>query len=194
MSNVAQPNNQRFRLKLLLLFALFAAPFGLSYVAYHFWTPGGKSSNYGELLPVRPLVGISGTLADGSPFDLARFRGKWVMVQIDSASCDAYCRTKLYYLRQVRTAQGREQDRIERLWLVQDQAPIDAALLMDHAGTTVVRVGADARAQFPAGVRAEDHIYLVDPLGNLMLRFPKDPDPRNMIKDIKHLLKASQIG
>lgn len=194
MSNAVQPDDTRFRYKLVLLFAVFAMPFVFSYAAYHFWKPGGKLSNYGELLPVRTLDGISGRLPDGRQFSLDQFKGKWVMVQLDGGACDANCRTKLYYMRQVRIAQGREQERIERLWLVQDNARPEADLLKQYEGTAAVRVDTDVRAQFPAAARPEDYIYLVDPLGNLMLRFPKNPDPRGMIKDLKHLLKASQIG
>lgn len=116
------------------------------------------------------------------------------MVQLDGGACNAACRSKLYYMRQVRVAQGREQERIERLWLVLDKARPAAGLLKQYDGTAVVSVNAGIRAQFPAAGRPEDSIYLVDPLGNLMMRFPKNPDPRGMIKDIKHLLKASQIG
>lgn len=193
MSNSVPADNKRFRYKLVLLFALFALPFVLSYAAYYLWKPEGKVSSYGELLAPRPLNGINGRLPDGRPFSLDQFKGKWVLVQLDNGGCDAACRTKLYYMRQVRIAQGREQERIQRLWLVLDNKLPEAGLLKQYEGTATV-TGADIRAQFSAEESARDHIYLVDPLGNLMMRFPKNPDARGLIKDIKHLLKASQIG
>ena len=194
MSNAVLPNKKISRYKLILLFALFALPFTFSYIAYHFWKPDGQGSNYGQLLPVRALPDIIGVSLEGKPFNLSQLKGKWVMLQLDGGTCNAYCHTKQYDVRQVRLAQGREQDRIERVWLVTDKQPVDAAVLNQYAGTWVVRVGANAVRQFAAIASPEDAVYLIDPLGNLMLRFPKNPDPRGMIKDIKQLLKASQIG
>jgi cytochrome oxidase Cu insertion factor (SCO1/SenC/PrrC family) len=194
MSNAVLPNKKISRYKFILLLALFALPFAFSYIAYYVWKPAGQGSNYGQLLPVRALPDITGTTLDGKPFNLSQLKGKWVMLQLDSGACNAYCQTKQYDMRQVRVAQGRERDRIERVWLVTDKQPVDAALLNQYSGTSVIRVDADAVRQFAAGASPEDAVYLIDPLGNLMLRFPKNPDPRGMIKDIKQLLKASQIG
>lgn len=194
MSNVSQPESKKSRIKLLLLFALFALPVAASYIAYYFWTPGGKTSNYGELLPVRMLTGVTSIQASGAAFNLGQFKGKWVMVAFDSGKCDEYCRAKLYTMRQVRTAQGAERDRIQRLWMVTDNVAPAPGLMSDYAGTAVVRADKEMSAKFPANGRLEDYIYLVDPLGNLMMRFPKNPNPGAMIKDIKHLLKTSQIG
>lgn len=194
MSNVSPPENKNFRIKLLLLFALFALPVAASYIAYYFWTPGGKTSNYGELLPVQMLTGVTGMQTSGAAFNMDQFKGKWVMVEFDSGRCDEYCRKKLYIMRQVRTAQGAERDRIQRLWLVTDNVAPAPGLMADYAGTAVATAGKEVSAKFPANGRVEDYIYLVDPLGNLMLRFPKNPHPGGMIKDIKHLLKTSQIG
>ncbi|MHB1332254.1 MAG: SCO family protein [Sulfuriferula sp.] len=194
MSNVSPPENKISRIKLLLLFALFVLPVMASYVAYYFWTPSGKTSNYGKLLPVKMLTGVTGVQADGAPFSLDQLKGKWVMVAFDSGKCDEYCREKLYTMRQVRTAQGAERDRVQRLWLVTDNVAPAAELMTDYMGTVVATTGQSVREKFPANGRIEDYIYLVDPLGNLMLRFPKNPNPSGMIKDIKHLLKTSQIG
>jgi hypothetical protein len=82
--------------------------------------------------------------------------------------------------------------RIERLWLVTDAAQPRAELLAAIEGTSVARAG--ALADFPADKSATEHIYLVDPLGNLMMRFPRDPDPARVIKDLKQLLRASRFG
>lgn len=194
MSNVSPPEKRISRIKLLLLFALFALPVAASYIAFYFWTPSGKTSNYGELLPVKMLTGVTGTQGKVAAFNLEQLKGKWVMVEFDSGKCDEYCREKLYTMRQVRTAQGAERDRVQRLWLITDNVVPAPELMVDYPGTVVVTAGKGVSEKFSAHGRTEDYIYLVDPLGNLMLRFPKNPNPSAMIKDIKHLLKTSQIG
>jgi hypothetical protein len=158
-----------------------AAPFVLGTLAYVFGWGVGKPANYGELIAPRTL--------SGPPFDA--LRGKWVLVSFDSAACGARCERKLYFMRQLRRAQAQDMERVERLWLLIDSAVPDKDLLPAFEGT---RVAADGRAvpQFPGNV--VEHIYLVDPLGNLMLRFPPDPDPSRMIKDLQRLLKYSRIG
>ena len=132
---------------------------------------------------------------DGRPFELAELKGRWVLAQIDKASCPDSCEKKLHYMRQVRLAQGREMGRVERLWLVTDDAPVAQGLIAGYEGTQVARVlEASWLAQFPAGRDVRDHIYLIDPLGNLMLRYPRDADPSRMKKDLERLLKVSRVG
>jgi hypothetical protein len=175
---------KRGRVKLVLLGLFFAAPFALAWLAYWLdWAPGA-TSNYGELVtPPRPLA--------GAPWE--DLRGKWVLVTIDAGSCDAYCERKLYFMRQLRRAQGKDQARVARLWLLTDGARPGAALLEAIEGTHVAPAQALA-ASFPAAGAVRDHIYLVDPLGNLMMRYPRDPDPSRMLKDLQRLLKVSGIG
>jgi len=149
-------------------------------LAYYFKWDVGSSSNYGELLPPRPLA--------GPPFE--KLRGKWLLVMVDAARCDARCERKLYYLRQLRRAQGKDMDRVERLWLVSDDAKPRAELLQAIEGTRVERAPElDAFAGAPA-----DHLYLVDPFGNLMLRWPRDGDPSRMLKDLQRLMKVAASG
>jgi hypothetical protein len=132
---------------------------------------------------------------DGMPLDLTTLRGKWLMVHVGPASCDAACAQQLYLMRQTRIAQGKEQSRIERLWVVTDAGTIAPALLQEYPGLRAWRPSESGFAeQFPATSSPGSHIYLVDPLGNLMLRFPAEPDAKRMMKDLKLLLKASQIG
>jgi len=184
--NASPPPEQlkRGRVKLALLGAFFALPFVLAPLAYWLdWAPG-SSSNYGELVsPPRPLA--------GAPFDA--LRGKWLLVSFDAAACDAYCEKKLYYLRQVRRAQGKNEARVERLWLLVGEGKPRAELLTAIEGTHVVPAAA-IPALFPAAGSVTDHIYVIDPLGNLMLRFPRDPDPSRILKDLQRLLKVSRIG
>lgn len=167
------------RAKLLFIFLACAAPFVLAWAAWYFgWAPGA-AGNYGELIAPR--------VVSGAP--LPALRGKWVLVSFDEAACDAYCEKKLYYMRQVRRAQGKDQGRVERLWVITDTGKPRPELLAAIAGTHLAR---SAPGDFP-GERAH-HIYLVDPLGNLMMRFPRDPDPSKMLKDLQRLLKYSRIG
>jgi hypothetical protein len=182
------------RSKLLLLIGVFVVPVAAAYLAYFGWRPAGHT-NYGDLLRVAPLQQTAGTAYDGTPLDLGALRGKWLMVHVGPASCDAACAWQLYLMRQTRIAQGKEQSRIERLWVLTDAGPVAPALLRDHPGLHVWRPATAGFAeQFPAVQGRTDHIYLVDPLGNLMLRFPAQPDAKRMMKDLKLLLKASQIG
>jgi len=184
----------RGRLKLLLLAAFFALPVAGGWFAYLFgWAPG-TSGNYGELLPPRivPDPALSGV--DGRAMKLSTLRGQWVLVAFDAAVCDSYCERKLYFMRQTRRALGPEMQRIERVWIVTDAAAPAPALLAAIEGTHVVRSAATLAGAFPAPRGIADHIFVIDPHGNLMMRFPRDPDPSRMIKDLKHLLKYSQIG
>lgn len=182
------------RSKLLLLIGVFLMPVVAAYLAYAGWRPAGHS-NYGDLLKVTPLQQTAGSTPDGQPFNLDALRGKWVMVHIGTARCDEACAWQLYLMRQTRIAQGKEQSRIERLWVVTDTGTPDERLLQAHPGLHVWRpTDAAFVAQFPAAHNRADHIYLVDPLGNLMLRFPAQVDAKRMMKDLRLLLKASQIG
>ena len=182
------------RSKFLFMIGIFVVPVVAAYLAYFGWRPSGHT-NYGELIKVTPLQHTAGALHDGAALDIQSLRGKWVMVHVGPSACDATCARQLYLMRQTRIAQGKEQSRIERLWVLTDAGAVDPALLQEHPGLYVWRP-ADAAfaAQFPAAQGPAEHIYLVDPLGNLMLRFPDQPDPKRMLKDLKLLLKASQIG
>lgn len=189
----AAPAKRPSRLSLWLIVALTVAPVAASYLIYYFWPPE-RAVNYGELIEPRRLPDPPLALAGGAPFRLSQLKGKWVLVSMDADRCEAYCESKLLYMRQLRLTQGKNMDRVERLWLVvgDDQPRGAEALAME--GTRVVRASPELVSAFPAPVSAADHIYLIDPLGNLMMRFPRDPDPRLMIKDLARLLKASRIG
>lgn len=169
-------------MKLALLAAFFALPVAASWFLWRFELAPGTTGNYGTLLPPRPLA-----LAP-----LAALKGRWVLVQFDSGACDAWCERKLYFMRQVRRAQGKDMPRVERLWLVTDAVQPRAELLAAIEGTVLAPAGAGA--EFPAEKSVTDHIYLVDPLGNLMMRFPRDPDASRIIKDLQRLLKVSGFG
>lgn len=187
---------RRGRWKLIAILLVCAAPVIASYFTYYVVRPEGRT-NYGELLD--PMPGIDGLAVsglDGAAADLAAVRGKWVMVAIDAGDCAKACQDRLYALRQVRLTTGKERDRVERLLLVTGDAAPPAALLAQHEGLVVRRAqAASLVAAFPApeGSPAE-HVYLVDPLGNVMLRFPVAADPSRMKKDLAKVLRASRIG
>jgi hypothetical protein len=185
---------RRSRTVLWLIIAIAAAPVAASYLLYYFWPPA-HTVNYGELIEPRPLPDPAVRLADGAPFRLSQLKGKWVLVSVDAGRCEADCEKKLVYMRQLRLTQGKDMERVERAWLVSDAAAPRGDAIDAVPGTWVVRAaGTGLIEAFPAPRAPADHIYLVDPLGNLMLRFPRDPDTRRLIKDLSRLLKASRIG
>jgi cytochrome oxidase Cu insertion factor (SCO1/SenC/PrrC family) len=179
---------------MLAIAALCLAPFIAALIAYYWWQPQG-AMNYGELIPARPLIDSPLRHLDQRVFKLSELKGKWILLQLDEADCAEACRAKLYNMRQVRLAQGREMERVERVWLILDEVPLQTQLMREYDGTRMLRAaGNPLLAQFPAADSMRDHIYLIDPLGNLMLRFPRDADPRRMHKDLARLLKVSRIG
>jgi hypothetical protein len=182
---------KRNRRTLWLLVAVCAAPIIASYVAYKFWHPAAHV-NYGTLIEPRPLPDAELVTLDGKGFRLSALKGEWVLLTSAAADCNSTCRERLVYMRQVRLAQGRESERIERVWIVSDGRAPDARVLAEQPGLHVVRDPRNALlSALPAEADAE-HIYVVDPLGNLMMRFPADPDPRRMLKDVARLLRHSK--
>jgi len=179
---------------LWLIIALAAAPVAASYLLFYFWPPE-HTVNYGDLIEPRPLPDPKLALADGAPFQFTQLKRKWVLVTVDSGRCDAHCDKKLLYLRQLRLTQGKNMERVERVWLISDDVAPRAEAVAPYQGTWLVRAApAELLSLFPANGAVSDHIYVVDPLGNLMMRFPRDPDPRLMIKDLARLLRASRVG
>lgn len=184
--------------KLLLVLAVCAAPLIASYFTYYVIKPSSRT-NYGTLLDPRdyPMPALASSALDGSRLSLQDYKGKWLMVQVSDADCQAACQKKLFDMRQLRLAQGKEMERIERVWLITDDQPLETMLLREYDGMRHLRVPAPAlQTWLPAepGTVISDHIYLIDPLGNLMMRYPKDADPNKIKKDLAKLLKASAIG
>ncbi|MCZ6897482.1 MAG: hypothetical protein O7D95_02085 [Betaproteobacteria bacterium] len=180
--------------KLLLLMTLMIAPIALSYLLFFWGAPSGRV-NYGELIEVKVLPDIALRKTDGVTFNISQLRGKWIMLVVDSGMCDESCRKKLYFMRQIRLMQKTEMGRIERVWLIDDDKIPKSGILKDFKGTVLINAkGSEMLKAIPAKISQHDHIYMIDPLGNLMMRFPKDVDPSRMAKDLKRLLKISQIG
>ena len=195
-----QNNQQRKgRWKLFAVIAICASPLIASYLTYYVIKPEGRT-NYGALIDPRayPIpAALDITSLDGKPVTLNDYKGKWVMLQVGDADCQESCRQRLHDMRQLRLAQGKDMDRIERVWLITDDKPLETVLMREYDGTHMLRAKPDALKEWlPAetGTAPAAHIYMIDPLGNLMMRFPKDADPNKMKKDISKLLKASRIG
>lgn len=179
---------------LWLIGVLCVAPVVASYFAYYVMPPGGHT-NYGELMDAMPLPDARLGLVDGTPFQLSQLRGKWVLLMAGSARCDEACRRTLFTLRQLRLTQGKDMERIERVWLVSDDAVPSDALMSDYRGIWLVRAAAsELLTRLPAEHPHTEYIYLIDPLGNLVLRYGRDAEPGKMIKDLTRLLKTSRIG
>jgi len=181
------------RAKLLLIAAGFVLPMALSYITYQFMRPDPTAA-YGELLlpPERVPTQAFDTGKPGAwRFD--ELQGRWALVVSDSGRCPAACVQKLTLLRQVQLALGRRASRVARVFIVDDQVPLEAAMLRDFEGTVVAST--PRGASLPAGAGADrSRIYLVDPHGNVMMRWPAGADPKRMLRDLERLLKASQIG
>ena len=185
----ARRRNARRTLAVLAL--ICAAPVVASYAAYY-WLHRDARINYGELDP-RPAPAIVGTAGDGAPWRLASLHGRWVLLVAAGDACDSRCEDALYATRQARTMQGREQERIARVLLQPAGAvPPASALSEQHPGLVAVQGDPEQWRSLADG--SADRIFIVDPLGNLVLRYPSEPDIKRLAKDLERLLKASRIG
>jgi hypothetical protein len=194
-------NEQRTRAgrwKMLALLAVCAAPVVASYFTYFVIRPEGRS-NYAALIePPLPMPDLRLADLDGRPVAAASLKGQWLLVAVGSGACDTACEARLYAQRQLREMTGRERDRVDKVWLVTDDAPVDARLRRALADAVppvqVLRVpGADlARWLAPApGQSLHEHLYVVDPIGHWMMRAPADLEPAKFKRDIERLLRAS---
>lgn len=194
----------RNRKVLLLVAAVFVLPVVASMTLYMTkWRPA-STVNHGELIqPVRPIGDTALRSLDGKPVNVKELHGKWTMVQFGASTCADDCIKNLYYMRQVHIAQGKEADRLQRLFIVTDTQAADA-LKVKLADYPDMRVWTGGRGELTAlaksfGVPDEklaekQGIYLIDPSGNLMMRYAPGTDPAGMRKDLVRLLKYSWVG
>ena len=181
------------RLTLALLALVCTLPVAASYLSYYLWPPAGQM-NYGELLSPTPLPTDAVTPIAGLPYGRQGLEGRWVLVYAGPAACDRGCEEALYFMRQVRTAQGKEMDRVKRLWLVTDGGVPPASALEGQQGLEVARTDPAWLGPLGGPSDARGRVYLVDPQGLVMLRYPPGPEPKRMIKDLERLLKYSRTG
>ena len=186
------------RLKMLLVLAVCAAPVLVSYFTYFVIRPQART-NYSELItPPRELPQTLPlkTLA-GEPVAATSLHGQWLMVVVAGGACDAPCEKRLYLQRQVRETLGREKDRVDKIWLITDGGtprPELATAISAGDPATVLRVDAESLSQWLSpepGRQLADHVYIVDPMGQWMMRAPVDPDPAKLKRDLERLLRAS---
>jgi hypothetical protein len=199
--NLVQAEQRRTRsgrLKMLLVLLVCASPVVASYFTYFVIRPQGRT-NYSDLIvPTRSLPALVLTAPGGQPVPASSLRGQWLLVVVGPASCDAACEQRLFMQRQLREMLGRERDRLDKLWLVTDQQPlasaVSASVLAGPAPVTLLRADAAAVAAWlqPApGHALEEHLYLVDPMGEWMMRLPAGADPAKAKKDLDKVLRAS---
>ena len=189
LSDESQTN--RSNLPLWLILGICLLPVVASTVLYVFWTPT-RFVNHGELLEPVPLADVSWSRSGGDSFAFGDLNGRWVFVSIDDAACDEYCLKKLYLMRQIRLTQGKDADRIERVWLIGDGKQPARQALAPYEGTqTIVLTASQPLNLFSSDDSRRSYIYLVDPIGNLMMRFPRGVDPSRMKKDVAKLLRVS---
>lgn len=186
------------RLKMLLIWAVCAAPVVASYLSYYVIKPQGRT-NHGTLItPPKPMSaekGLSFTNLQGQTVAPQALQGQWLLVSVAGGACDAACERQLYLQRQLREALGRDKDRVDRVWLIPDQAEVRPALLPALAQAWTLRVDASRLSQWlqpDVGQTLGSHLYLVDPKGDWMMRFPADADPARVKKDLMRLLKANE--
>jgi hypothetical protein len=198
------------RWKMMAVLLVCAAPIIASYVTFYVVRPGAQR-NYGTLIPLanpapelsastkmNELPDIKAVALDGTVSNLRAFRGQWLLVSVAGGACDAACQQRIYLQRQMRESLGRDKDRLDRLWLITDEQPVASTLVSQVQAANVdayaLRVSQAALAQWlkpDAGQQLSDHLYLVDPIGRWMMRFPADLDPTKAKRDLERLLRAS---
>lgn len=196
------PAERRSSAQAWILAGVFFAPLLLAFLLYYSgqsWRPSG-STNRGELIqPPRPLPGIELPTPTGAPLDGNTWRGKWTLLYVGDGRCDPRCREALTLLRQTRLALNADMSRVQRVFLTTGNCCDRNYLDADHPGLLIARVDNDAGAKllaaFPdASAALSGRIYVVDPLGNLMMRHAPGAAPKGLLEDLKKLLKLSHIG
>lgn len=186
---------RRQRAMVLLILALCAAPIVLGTLAFYFFPPHGRT-NYGQLIQPHPFV-LAARLDDGTALAPPALADRWWLVTVAAGTCEAQCARSLLLMRQLRLAQGKDQDRLGRLLVLEDPRAlrdIPPALTSGLRTAVLADGGAGSLAAPASPFDGEDptaHLYLVDPFGNLMMSFPSDGDPRRMLRDIEHLLQVN---
>ena len=200
LADIAQDSlrrTRRGRIKMLLVLLVCAAPVIASYLTYFVIRPDGRS-NYGELIvPTRVMPALRLLALDGTAAPAERLRGQWLLLVVGPSTCGAACEQRLFLQRQLREMLGRERERLDKIWLVTDPGPLAPALaaaVQAQPATTVLRADAADLARWlvpAAGQRLQDHVYIVDPMGEWMMRLPADADPGKAKRDLDRLLRAS---
>lgn len=189
----------RGRAALIGLAALFFLPLLGSFYLYYIggWRPEGGTNN-GELIsPARPLSPITFNKRDGTSLSQTLLQDKWSLVYIGDGRCDEACQHALWTIRQTRLLLAEDMDRVQRIFIADEACCNDAFLDREHPGLEIIRAEDDVTrqwlGQFPRDPTVP-YVYIVDPLGNLMMRFDTRENPKGLLKDLEKLLKLSHIG
>lgn len=194
---------RRGRRTALLLFAIGFGPMILATVMFYtgWLTPDGYTNNGTLIDPVVPVAELNLLGADGEPLT-ARFASdqkdepSWLLI-VAAANCDSGCETLLHNARQVNVALGKNANRVRRAAYLQQTSPaLDKRWDQEYPLMERLTSGPVKAPVWPAGVNLEEapQILLVDPFGNVMMRYPVDQSGKPMLEDLKHLLKLSQLG
>lgn len=196
--------NSHTRLMLVLLAAVFIVPILIAWIMYQnldsWWS--GTTANHGELItPARPIPDTQLHNAKGEPFESDFLKHKWTLIIFSPEECDPTCRENLYKTRQIRILLKRDQVRVQRLYITSEALPqaVYKELKEAHSDLLVARVPENSMAEVTT-LFEPDHkstggsIYLVDPLGNYMMRYPPEASPKMMLQDMKRLLEVSRVG
>ena len=193
----ARIRNQR--LKLLAILLLCALPVIASYITYYFVRPEGRRNNGDIIDPQVPTPALLAKTLEGQTFNLQTLKGQWVLLSVSGGACNETCQRNLYLQRQLRESLGRDKDRMDWLWIVSDEAPVSESLLATLRGAIVLRLPRAQISQWlrPApGQSLESHLYMVDPIGNWMMRFKPGMDAQDARKaksDMERLMRASSF-
>lgn len=202
----AKSGKARSRLPLVLLFLVFAGPMLGAWlvVSNQDWRPWGSVAHGSLVSPIRPLPPVALQRLGGGPLTLEDLRGQWTLLYIGPSNCGDVCQTNLYNMRQARLALGEDTHRVQRLMVLTDTGHTSdlARVLSEHEGLMVASADGGALKKFLQHFHVTDgdspgraqRIYTLDPLGNLVLFYEPDADPKGMLKDLERLLKASQVG
>lgn len=187
----AQPPHKRSMWSFWMVMLVSAAPVVASFFIFFVIQPQGKPS-YGTLIqPQRPVPQLQLMTLDGKPVDLRKYNGYWLMIVAGPSACGKTCQNLLFDIRQFFIASGDDRYRVARIWLVTDEGPVNPGVLEPAAGTVILRAKPEQlKTWLPlvGGEHLEGPIWLVDPLGNLMMSFPSNPDPLKTLAVFKKLL------
>ena len=201
MRDYPAAQSRRGRIMMLLILAICTLPVIASYFTYYVIRPGGRT-NYATLIePQRPLPSLEALPAqdmDGHSVPLTTLKGQWLLIVVAPAACGQACERNLFLQRQLREMMGAERDRIQKVWLIDSPEPVAPALAAAVGAAPAVlsyrveRAALERWLEPEHGHALEEHLYIVDPLGNWMMRTPANPDPVKLKKDVERLLRASQ--
>ncbi len=186
---------RRNALVIVSLLLTFTLPMVLAGWVYWYGPSQSKTTNYGNLItPPMQIVTLALTDPTGKPLTKKMMLYKWALVYVSPLTCDKVCQNALFYQRQIRTATGKEQQRIRLSMLTFNDETPDTALiklLQTRYPQTAhwVSTTSNNKHDFTKG-----SLYFIDPHGNIMMQYPPGANPSEILKDLNKLLKVSQIG